>query len=304
MIPAPEIAQESTQRGLGRAVPYSLWDAYKLTHRDSWSQCKSAASVKAADSVLKALGKDTLVSEVSPEVIREMISEFEDAGNTGSTINKKLSALSMLLKTAADEGWIDTIPRIKRNSAGTHRIRWLNMEEEAEVLNKCQALGLLTLRDFIVCAIDTGFRRMELVDFKVHDYREGMLHLYPDQTKTSQPRSIPATDRVHDIIQSRKNNIKLFDDLSVHTLRSQWDMLRESLGKTDDPQFVVHMLRHTCASRLAMQDKPAQFIQAWMGHSTPLTTARYMHLAPAELKEGKAAIEAYRHQPNLRVVTA
>ena len=81
-----------------------------------------------------------------------------------------------------------------------------------------------------------------------------------------------------------------------------WDTLRYALGKADDPQFVIHMLRHTCASRLAMQDKPAQFIQEWMGHTTPLTTARYMHLAPAKLREGKEALENYR-RPELKVVT-
>ena len=123
----------------------------------------------------------------------------------------------------------------------------------------------------MIVAIDTGFRRNELLEFKVKDYRQGMLHLYADQTKTSKPRSIPATDRVAEIIRRRSNHDRLFDDLTLYTLRSQWAVVREALGKLEDPQFVVHMLRHTCASRLAMQDKPAQFIQQWMGHSTPLT---------------------------------
>lgn len=305
VIEAPVVTPEVPPKaGLGKVVSRSLGDAYRLTLKDAWSQRRSDSSRKAGQYVLDLLGKDTLVTEITPAVIRGMVEELEDMGNTGSTVNKKLSALSMMLKTAADEEWIDSLPRIKRRSTGTHRVRWLNAEEEVEILSHCQTLGLLGLRDFIIVAIDTGFRRMELLNFRVAEYRQGMLHLHGDQTKTAKPRSIPSTDRVHEIIQARKNNDRLFDDLTENTLRSQWEVLREYAGKADDPQFVVHMLRHTCASRLAMQDKPAQFIQAWMGHATPLTTARYMHLAPAKLREGKEALEAFRQQPHLRVVTA
>lgn len=281
---------------------HTLRAAFKLTCRDMWSQRKSDASIKAGTRVLKALGEDTLCSAVTTQVIREMIDEMEDVGNTGATINKKLSALSMMLKTAADEGWIETMPRIKRRANGTHRVRWLDVDEEQQVLYKTEQLGLLSLKDFIICAIDTGFRRGELMNFKVADYRDGMLHLHPDETKTSKARAVPATDRVHEIIVNRRHNTKLFDEFTENKIRMHWDTLRYALGKADDPQFVIHMLRHTCASRLAMQDKPAQFIQEWMGHTTPLTTARYMHLAPAKLREGKEALENYR-RPELKVVT-
>jgi integrase len=302
VIEAPKEVPKTT---LSKPLEHSLGAAYKLTLRDTWSQRRSDASVKAANSVLARLGKDTLVSTITPQVIREMVTEMEDTGNTGATINKKLSALSMMLKTAADEGWIEHLPRIKRRSSGTHRIRWLNVEEETEVLNACTHLNLPSLRDFIIVAIDTGFRKGELLGFHVADYRNGMLNLHGDQTKTAKPRSIPATDRVHALIEARRGYQKLFEDITEHSLRMHWEILRDHLGKLDDPQFVPHMLRHTCASRLAMQDKPAQFIQEWMGHSTPLTTARYMHLAPAKLREGKAALEAYRVvTPHLKVVSA
>ena len=272
----------------------TLKDAYRLTIRDTWSQLKSTASIKAAGHILDMLGDDTPVKEITTATIRELVDEMEDMGNTGATINKKLSALSMMLKTAADEGWIDTLPRIKRRSQGTHRVRWLDVEEELKVLNMCDKLGFSALKDFVICAMDTGFRKSELLNFRSNQYRDGRLHLHPDETKTSKPRSVPATDRVHDILMSRRHNARTFNDLTHNKLRDAWDYVRAELGKTDDPQFVVHMLRHTCASRLAMQDKSAQFIQEWMGHATPLTTARYMHLAPAKLKEGKAALEEYR----------
>jgi integrase len=294
-VVAPQAAPEIHTRGTPQAKPLgTLSDAYRLTVRDSWDHRKSDTGKKQGAIVVRLLGAATHCSKITTQVIREMVDELEDQGLSGGTINQKLSALSMMLKTAADEGWIDAVPRIKRRRPGEHRIRWLDGEEELQVLNTCTSLGLLTLRDFITCAIDTGFRRMELLEFRVKDFHNGLLHLHADQTKTSKARSVPATDRVLEIINRRAANVRLFDELSVSKLRDQWALLRETLGKTEDPQFVVHMLRHTCASRLAMKDKPAQFIQQWMGHATPLTTARYMHLAPGKMLEGKEALEDYR----------
>lgn len=286
------------------SVP-TLEDAYKLTVKDVWSQRKSDHGIKCANVVLKLLGKSTPVTSINTSMIREMVDELEDErGLAGSSVNARLSALSMMLKTAADEGWIETMPRIKRRSPGDHRIRWIDNKEELQLLNACTTFGFPALRDFVVVAIDTGFRRMELLNFESKQYRNGMLHLHPDETKTSKARSIPATSRVHEILMARKHKDRVFDDLTVNTLRNQWAQVREYLGKTNDPQYVVHMLRHTCASRLAMQDKSAQFIQAWMGHATPLTTARYMHLAPGKLKEGKEALEQYKAEHNPMLLTA
>jgi len=288
---------------VGKPIGNTLKDAYDITVKDTWSQNKSTAHVKTAGSVLKFFGGSIPVQSITSILIREMVEEFEDDGNAGGTVNAKISALSMMLKTSAAEGWIDSIPYMKRRSAGTHRIRWMDAEEELKVLATCEKLGLYSLRDFIIVAVDTGFRRMELLDFQVKEFRNGMLGLHPDETKTSKARAVPATNRVEAIIEERWDNTRLFDDLTVATLRSNWALLRETLGLQEDSQFVVHSLRHTCASRMAMQDKTAEFIQKWMGHASPLTTARYMHLAPNKLLEGKLALDAYREsfKPRLKL---
>ena len=70
----------------------------------------------------------------------------------------------------------------------------------------------------------------------------------------------------------------------------------------DDPQFVVHMLRHTCASRLVQRGVPLAVVQKWMGHSNIQTTLRYAHLAPESLMVGKEALEQVSERPALRVV--
>lgn len=302
VIEAPTPIHVKASLAEGGTKERTLRDAYKVTLKDVWSQHKTQHQPRLARYVMDALGWDLPLSKVTTSLIRELVDELEDEGNQGSTINGKLSALSMMLKSAADEGWIEALPRIKRRKNGDHRIRWMDAEEELDALNTCLRLGFNDLHDFIIVGIDTGFRRMELMGFQPKDYRNGMLNLHPDQTKTSKARSVPATQRVHEVIVRRSNNKHLFDPLTNVTVWNQWTKLREAMGKEDDSQFVIHMLRHTCASRLAMQDKSSQFIQAWMGHATPITTARYMHLAPGKLKEGIEALESYRVQnvPMLR----
>lgn len=295
-------AHSGSQVGVTKG--HTLAEAYKLALKDTWAGSKTNAQAKNARQVMNNLGETTPVSKITPALIREMVEEFEDMGNTGSTVNKKLSALSVMLKCAADEEWIDALPRIKRRKGGTNRLRWLDAEEELKILAVCDQHGLSSLKDFIIVGIDTGFRKGELLNFKVKQYHHEMLHLHPDETKTSKPRSIPATDRVKDIIKRRSNQENLFADLSPHILWDMWDFMRQTVGMADDPHFVVHMLRHTCASRFAMADKSTQFIQEWMGHSTPLTTAKYMHLAPGKLAEGTEALDEYRraYTPKLKIV--
>lgn len=300
-------AQEGTQKArsqssLGGTIGKTLMDAYRLTVKDIWAHQKGNHQPKNAERVMKVMGEDTLVTDITTAMIRDMVDEFAEE-NDGSTINRKLSALSMMLKTAADEGWIDTLPRIKRRPEGDHRLHWLDADQELELLNMCDRLNYPELKDFVIVAIDTGFRRSELMDFKVSEFRRGHLHLHPEDTKTSKARSIPATDRVREIIARRSNQEKLFADLSRKKLSDRWEAVRTALGKKDNPEFVIHMLRHTCASRMAMQDKSAQFIQLWMGHASPMTTARYMHLAPSKLQEGIKALDDFRKtaKPKLRV---
>jgi site-specific recombinase XerD len=45
--------------------------------------------------------------------------------------------------------------------------------------------------------------------------------------------------------------------------------------------FLIHILRHTFCSHLAMRGAPARAIQELAGHADLTMTQRYMHLSPA-----------------------
>jgi len=276
----------------------TLRDAYDLTMRLHWKGEKAEkTNIINAGAVLKHLGEDTLLVDITAEDINEMVFEFEDQGNSGSTINKKTSCLSMMFKTAEEQKWIKDWPKPPRKKENKHRIRWVDEAEEAKILELCDHLGLDDLRDYVIVAIDTGFRRGEMLKFQPKDFSNGLLHLHAGSTKNDDARSVPATKRVTEILNRRASRPYTFYPLTRTTLRTQWERIRGLLEMDEDPQFIVHMLRHTCASRLVQRGVPLAVVQKWMGHRNINTTLRYAHLAPDSLLGAKAALEAVKAVP-------
>lgn len=282
----------TTGASIGTGVGKSLKDAFERTMRLHWKGTPAEKTMTInSTSVLKVLGEDTLLVDITASDLVDLVLELEDQGNSGSTINKKTSCLNMMFKTAESEWGLKEYPKAPRRKENKHRIRWMDVDEEEAVLKLVDHLGLADLRDYIIVAIDTGFRRGELLGFKSKDYSQGMLHLHAGETKGDAARSVPATKRVSEVFNRRLNRSVIFQDLNPHTLRWQWEQVRGLMGLDDDPQFVVHMLRHTCASRMVQRGVPLAVVQKWMGHKKIETTLRYAHLAPESLLQAKAALE-------------
>lgn len=292
----PRWALEPRKVVKGMTIPAgsgkTLKDAYELALRLHWKGEKAEkTNTINSKAVLDYLGADTLLTDITAEEVTGMVFEFEDQGNSGSTVNKKASCLRMMFKTAQEQGWIEKWPNPPFRKEAKHRIRWMDEEEEAKVLTLCNHLGLTDLADYIAVAIDTGFRRAELLGFQSRDFSNGILHLHAGATKSNEARSVPATKRVTEILTRRGNRGAIFSPLTVTTLRAQWQRIRHLMKLDDDPQFVVHMLRHTCASRLVQRGVPLTMVKAWMGHAKIETTLRYAHLAPDSLLIGVEALE-------------
>lgn len=240
-------------------------------------------------------GPDTLTSAITANWIVEWMEELQDESeNSGSTCNKKLSALSVMLKRAEEFGGLTAMPRMKRYKESQHRIRWFSDGEERAMLAMCRQLSLEDLHDFIVLGLDTGFRRTELLRLAPSDFFKGMLMAHAGETKNGHARSVHATPRVKDIVQRRsvEGAVRLFPNLTNSSLRKQWGDLRAMLGKDDDPGFIVHILRHTCATRLASSGVPLGDVQTWMGHKVIQTTMRYAHTVPGAMRAAAKALES------------
>jgi integrase len=71
--------------------------------------------------------------------------------------------------------------------------------------------------------------------------------------------------------------------LDKHQAGTSWDWTRKEMGFSDDPEFVLHALRHTIATRLIDKGIDLYTVKEWLGHSTIQVTERYAHLNPVKL---------------------
>ena len=279
-----------------------LGDLYKLTWRLRWKDDKHPETHDFHTRVLfRTIDPRTPVEDIDLEMIEDAVMEWDDEVS-GATINRRLQHLNTMLKVALERKWIEEIPKMPKKKEHKHRIRWLSEDEEAKVLAKCHELELFDLADFIVCAIDTGFRRSELLNFESRDFFNDRLTLHHGETKNDDARSVPATDRVRIILQRRSNQRRPFGCFDIRTLRAAWQRLRKAMDYMDDPHFVVHMLRHTCASRLVQNGVDLPVVQLWMGHKEIQTTMRYAHLAPNALQAAVQVLNKTGGQPQLKIV--
>lgn len=267
-----------------------------MAKRQRWRSPGEKQSLN-AELVVAILGEGTYVQDVDRAMLRDLVEELYEQGNSGATINRKLSALSIMLKIAEEEEWIERAPKLPRQKESEHRIRYFNNKEEAEMLAICHHLGMDELADFIVFGIETGFRRSEILRLDMRDVEGGMAVLHAGQTKSGKARAVPLSEQAQAVVDKRlaKGFTKLFEDLTNSQLRARWDVLKDNMREPGD-HFIVHTLRHTCASRLAIAGQNAAFIQAWMGHSTITVTQRYMHLGQDTLRQGVQALSNYRNK--------
>lgn len=272
----------------------SLEKAYERTVESIWQGTGGERSAKLnASGVLAYFGRDTAVEKIHLEWIDEWIQSLWKSGNSGSTINRKLSCLSRILRTAQERGRLDNLPKMPRQKENQHRIRVISEAEEEELLTHFAHMGFVDHWDATMILLYTGFRPGELwrVECQDIDLEQGTITVWV--TKTARPRTVPIVKKIKPVLQSRIEKVggkgKIFPGCSVPWFRRGWERVRALMGLDDDPQFIPYICRHTCASRLARKGVTMMIIKEWLGHSTIQTTARYTHFAPKDLL-GAAAV--------------
>lgn len=296
---APEVHTFDTIIPLAKA---SMWQSIK-DPRSAWAHVDLIAGV---------IGRTTRLDAVDTLSIDRAIAALQKLGKMDSTINRYLSHFRTFMVWAMKRKY-RTIPiediefSWRKETAG--RIRWVTADEE-EKLRKflCEKprdepeSGLaLAVWKAIKIAIETGCRRDELLTVEPDQINGTRLHLW--KTKTDSPRTVPmsqeTTDMLVDLVRSGTMPTQ-------RGLRSWWGRASEALGLQDDAEFVFHITRHTCATRLVDAGINVFVIKEWMGHKRIETSLRYAHVKPQNLEDAlvrvgelkRAALENSRNSAN------
>lgn len=132
----------------------------------------------------------------------------------------------------------------------------------------------------------TGCRLGEALSLTRDRVQDNRATFHYSVTKTSKTRQVPLVGPARvawNIICRLSKDDRPFSRVSRNTYRGHWMRFKVHMGLWEDDEFVPHMLRHTCASRLVAKGVPLTKVMLWMGHASMQTTLRYSHLAPEDL---------------------
>lgn len=244
------------------------------------------------------------LSEITFDKISDAISKRVAAGKKPGTVNKETALLKAALQHAVDKSILAVNPSMKVKLQKIDKkgiVRYLKPSEKErlfEVLDSKYANN--RLKPMTIVSLNTGIRFGELVCLRWRhvDFDEAMLTVEGNSAKSRQTRyvnlnaaAVKALKEWRSTFTELKQVHLVFPGKDVNTPLDNVDKSwKSALKAADIENFRWHDLRHSFASSLAQQGTSLQVIQALLGHSTPVLTQRYAHLAPNQAKEAVATI--------------
>jgi integrase len=304
--------------GINNPDSITLSQALEIVNKAKWAHNRSSdRPVNHITECIRLLGGDLPLSELAGDRGSQRIQRLQqtllhsDCNKPGhtrvrgtTTVNRYMASLRTLLYYMRDDYSIRSlqVPKIpmfskKGGTAERERDRVLQPTEEIELFKKMDA-KYPEFTSFFKFLLDTGMRLSEAlqIDFTKHvflDRRMVYLNATSMTLKTNQSRTVPLTRRAVEILKKRKavSFPKPFPWTATKCDQvfkvCKIDM---GLGKADD--FVPHMLRHTCITRMLLKGVPFSIVMSWAGHMSAQTTKRYTHIAGDDLMVGAEALDA------------
>lgn len=259
----------------------SLMELYQNHHHVLWDEGFHKYCVESfIRDFDRLLGGEKLVT-FPQEKLDHLEGKLRKRGNSNATINRKMAALSKLLKKAHRMGEVDGLPEFRRLKERAGRIRFLEYEEEERLF---AAIKVRSDDYYRLCVflVDTGARLGEAIGVRWNDIHAGRVTFWI--TKSGRSRSLPLTQRAQQVLRATKPARKgPFLHITQPKFRAVWHEAKAECGLGDDADIVPHILRHTCASRLVRGGIDLRRVQTWLGHQTLQMTMRYAHLATHDL---------------------
>ncbi len=219
---------------------------------------------------------------------------------TIGAVNRELEKLRHMLNVAQREGWILRSPMqggdpLISKADERQRERIITREEETKLLAAC-AGRCAHLRPIIICALDTGMRRGELLKLRWRDvdFDHRVITIQAFNTKTMRERQVSLTarlklelERLYEMSPKRPDGLVFGISDNV---KNSFTSVRHAAG-LDDVRF--HDLRHTAATRLVGAHIPLSEVGRVLGHTHAQTTFCYVNANLETTRRAAAALDAF-----------
>lgn len=218
-----------------------------------------------------------------------------------SCVHRELALLRRMLNIALRESWLLKNPFTAGESLISladekKRERILTQEEETRLLMACDNHSRRTpLRALLICALDTGMRKGEMLKLRWRDldFNSRTIYIRAMNTKTLRARQVTMTTRLcHELVRlwelAEHNSDALVFGVKDNVRKSFASACKDAGIKG----FTLHCARHTAATRLVKGQMPLQMVGRILGHSQPQTTYRYLSADAEATAEAARILES------------
>lgn len=243
--------------------------------------------------ILKKFFGELKISEITANKIEEyqLARQKEPSGRTPqkltkpATINREIACLRTILRRAAEENIIDSVPVKKFTllEEDNVRDRLLTQKEYDKLISCCPE----HTAQIIKVAYHTGMRLGEVINLtwdKV-DMKEGFIYLDEKDTKTTRKRDVPLSKELIKMLKQiphhRSNRVFIYNDKPLNSLRNSFKTALKNAGIEG---FIFHDFRHTKLNSWRLEGHDYFRIMAASGHKTMSVFKRYNTVTKEELK--------------------
>jgi len=242
-----------------------------------------------------AFGNQDAKTITTRQIERE-IHKLAEEGKKPGTVIRYLTVLKATLNNAKRLGLVQDDPasNVKLPNPNNVLIRYLTTEQETTLMKWVPP----KYQPIVQMALNTGCRQGELLRlcWGDVDWNIGVLTIW--ETKAGDVRRVPLNSAAQRLLvelkdQGNPNTTDRIFLLDRRYLRRVFDKAVEEAGLAP---FRFHDLRHTFASRLAMQGANDRTLMALGGWKSPAMLARYAHLSPTYLWQAVEGLTRYQGQ--------
>ena len=228
-----------------------------------------------------------------------------------ASVNKICDQLTTMLHVAAEWKLILTAPKIKRLKAEQKEMPVLTPEEGERLVETAQQFGA-KFHLAALLGVDGGLRNSEIIGLRwadIHFDRGEIVvqnRIWNGQEgppKGKRNRRIPLTGRLREALLA-------FPRQALHvfvTYKGTFIKTNQTLPKWFKPIWAaaqvprgIHTLRHTFATDAIDAGVPLRAVQTLLGHSSIVTTERYLHTRKGQLANAMVTLEQARQHRDWR----
>jgi integrase len=268
----------------------ALCVAYLKDHAEKKKRSTSAKADRAYIDrfILPALGQRK-VAEIGMNDIQKL---HNGLAGTPYQANRVLALLSKMFSLAIRWGWRPDNPaKGVEKYHEDKRTRWLSDEELRALTGALDGHPNQIAADAIRLQLLTGARIGEVLTATWADFDlvRRVWTKPSHHTKQKRTEHLPLSTAAVELLttmRGRSTTEHLFPgrvpDRPLKELKRFWQQVCEAAGLRD---YRIHDNRHTHASHLVSSGLSLTIVGRLLGHTNPITTQRYAHLADAPLRE-------------------